>query len=110
MTSFWCYSRTRTFERRNGARLWWSKRTNWNQILPQTIVAMITSNIARAGHPSRVLVRVVRQRANETGLLMDSVIMTDNLATVLYWEIDRVIGTFPLVAELDNALRTTLAL
>ena len=78
--------------------------------LPQTIVAMITSNIARAGHPSRVLVRVVRQRANETGLLMDSVIMTDNLATVLYWEIDRVIGTFPLVAELDNALRTTLAL
>jgi mRNA interferase MazF len=25
--------------------------------LPQTVVAMITSNIARAGHPSRVLVR-----------------------------------------------------
>lgn len=26
--------------------------------LPQTIVAMITSNLARAGHPSRVLVEL----------------------------------------------------
>jgi len=41
---------------------------------------------------------------------MDSVIMTDNLATVHRSEIDRVIGTFPAVAELDAALRATLAL
>jgi mRNA interferase MazF len=34
--------------------------------LPQTIVAMITSNMARAG----------------IGLLTDSVVMTDNLATI----------------------------
>jgi mRNA interferase MazF len=78
--------------------------------LPQTIVAMITSNMARAGHSSRVVVRVSGARANELGLLMDSVIMTDNLATVHYAEIDRVIGTFPGASELDAALRTTLAL
>jgi len=41
---------------------------------------------------------------------MDSVIMTDNLATVRYSEIDRVIGAFPDQAELDAALRATLAL
>jgi hypothetical protein len=41
---------------------------------------------------------------------MDSVIMTDNLATVHYAEIDRVIGTFADSTELDAALRTTLAL
>jgi hypothetical protein len=41
---------------------------------------------------------------------MDSVIMTDNLATVHYSEIDSVIGTFPAVNEIDAALRTTLAL
>jgi mRNA interferase MazF len=50
---------------------------------------MITSNMARAGHPSRVIVRAGSESANESGLLMDSVIMTDNLATTHYSEIDR---------------------
>src|SRR6266446_5089804 len=60
--------------------------------LPQTIVAMISSNLARAGHPSRVVVRVAGEGAKHSGLLMDSVIMTDNLATIHHSEIDRVIG------------------
>jgi mRNA interferase MazF len=78
--------------------------------LPQTIVAMITSNIARAGHISRVLVRVADGSGRESGLLMDSVIMTDNLATVHDHEIDRVLGSLPDLAEVDAALRMTLAL
>jgi mRNA interferase MazF len=78
--------------------------------LAQTIVAMITSNMSRAGHRSRVIVRVASENAKRSGLLMDSVIMTDNLATVLYSEIDRVIGRFPELSELDAALRSTLAL
>jgi mRNA interferase MazF len=76
--------------------------------LPQTIVAMITSNMARIGHPSRVIVRA--GAAEGSGLLMDSVIMTDNLATIRYSEIDRVIGTFSGLKEIDAALRMTLAL
>ena len=76
--------------------------------LSQTIVAMITSNMARAGHPSRVIVRVNNESGS--GLLMDSVIMTDNLATIHYSEIDRVIGALAALNELDAALRTTLAL
>jgi hypothetical protein len=39
---------------------------------------------------------------------MDSVIMTDNLATILDSEIDCVIGTFKAIPELDAALRDTL--
>ena len=78
--------------------------------LPQRIVAMITSNMARAGHPSRVIVRIDSENARGCGLLMDSVIMTDNLATILDSEIDRVIGTFKGMPEVDEALRTTLAL
>jgi mRNA interferase MazF len=78
--------------------------------LPQTIVAMITSNMTRAGHPSRVIVRVDGEGAKRSGLLMDSVIMTDNLATVRQTEIDRVIGTFTDLSDLDAALRTTLGL
>jgi mRNA interferase MazF len=77
--------------------------------LPQRIVAMITNNMARAGHPSRVVVRVGSESARACGLLMDSVIMTDNLATILDSEIDRIIGTFKGIPEIDTALRTTLS-
>jgi mRNA interferase MazF len=69
---------------------------------------MITSNLGRAGHASRVFVRVSITR--ETGLLMDSVIMTDNLATVHDEEIDRVLGVLPDLSEVEASLRRTLAL
>jgi mRNA interferase MazF len=78
--------------------------------LPQTIVAMISSNMARAGHRSRVVTRIASESAKGSGLLMDSVIMTDNLATVHHAEIDRIIGTLPDLTEVDAALRMTLAL
>jgi mRNA interferase MazF len=78
--------------------------------LAQTIVAMISSNVARAGHRSRVNVLAASEAGKRSGLLMDSVIMTDNLATVHDSEIDRVIGRFHETSELDAALRATLGL
>lgn len=78
--------------------------------LPQTIVAMITSNMIRAGYPSRVTVNLGSASAKASGLLTDSVIMADNLATIRYSEIDGVIGTFPDLTEFEAALRATLAL
>jgi mRNA interferase MazF len=72
--------------------------------LQQTLVAMITSNMARAGRPSRVTVRIDSKAAQGSGLLMDSVIMTDNLATIHYSEIDRIIGSLSAMAEVDAAL------
>lgn len=38
--------------------------------LPQVVAAMITSNMARAGHPSRVVVLVGGESAKGSGLLM----------------------------------------
>jgi len=64
----------------------------------------------RPGHGSRVTVTDASENGRRSGLLMDSVIMTDNLATVRYSEIDRIIGTFLGTNEFDAALRTTLAL
>jgi mRNA-degrading endonuclease toxin of MazEF toxin-antitoxin module len=58
--------------------------------LSQVIVAMITSNVARAGHPSRVVIRRTTCQGRQSGLLTDSVVMTDNLATILELAIDRV--------------------
>jgi len=78
--------------------------------LSQTIVAMITSNLARAGHPSRVFVARSSPQGHEMGLRTDSVIMTDNLATVLETEIDRVIGHCGDMGSIDAALRHTLGL
>jgi mRNA interferase MazF len=78
--------------------------------LAQTIVAMITSNLVRAGHPSRVTVLQSSPEGRTMGLLTDSVVMTDNLATVLDTEIDRAIGRCPDLKPIDQALRGTLSL
>ena len=78
--------------------------------LSQTIIAMISSNSIRAGHASRVSVPATPENRRRTGLLLDSIIMTDNLATVHNSEIDRVIGVLGDLSEIDAALRVTLAL
>jgi mRNA interferase MazF len=78
--------------------------------LAQTVVAMVTSNLARAGHPSRVWVLRSSTEGRQTGLLSDSVIMTDNLATVLNTEIDRAIGRCVNMQAVDTALEHTLGL
>lgn len=78
--------------------------------LPQTIVAMITSNLTRAGPPSRVRIAHSSPEGQQAGLVADSVIVTDNLATVRETEIDRVIGSLPDMTPVDAALRTTLGL
>jgi len=81
---------------------------NLNTGLPQVIIAMISSNMARAGHPSRVMLTLTSAMGKQAGILMDSVIMTDNLATVRESEIDRVIGLIADMDEIDQALKHTL--
>jgi mRNA interferase MazF len=78
--------------------------------LAQTIVAMITSNLSRSGHRSRVMVSRSSAEGLRMGLLMDSLIMTDNLATVLDSEIDRAIGRCDDMRPVNTDLRTTLGL
>lgn len=77
--------------------------------LPQVVVAMITSRIFRANHPSRVLIKLESPTGKDSGLLTDSVVMTDNLATIVEIAIDRVIGKIPM-KEVDKALKHTLGL
>src|SRR5437773_11346742 len=54
-----------------GGLHWLSQADLLGVDLPQTIVAMITSNMARAGHPSRVIVGVGSETAKGSGLLME---------------------------------------
>lgn len=81
-----------------------------NTGLPQTVTAMISSNLARLGHPSRVAVRITTPEGAASGLRTDSVILTDNLATILDAAIHRLLGTWADMAAVDAALRHTLAL
>ena len=78
--------------------------------LAQTIVAMVSTNLARGGHPSRVLVSVASAQGQASGLRLDSVIMTDNLSTILENEIDSRLGFMADMASVASALKHTLAL
>ena len=77
--------------------------------LPQVIVAMVTTKIFRANHPSRVTILLSNREGQQSGLLRNSVVMTDNLATVAESAIDRIIGSIPM-EKIDAALRHTLNL
>lgn len=77
--------------------------------LPQVIVAMITSPMFRANHPSRMVVKLNTHQGRDSGLLADSVVMTDNLATITGLAVERVIGELPMKA-VDKALKHTLGL
>ena len=77
--------------------------------LPQVIIAMITSRLFRVNHRSRVLVSLSTPEGQRSGLLTDSVVMTDNLATVAETEIDRIIGNLSMT-DVELALRHTLGI
>jgi mRNA interferase MazF len=71
---------------------------------------MITSNMTRAGHESRVELSVNSIEGRQAGVLMDSVVMTDNLTTVRETEIDCTLGALNDMSNVDRALRHTLGL
>jgi mRNA interferase MazF len=78
--------------------------------LEQAIVALITSNLTRDGHPSRVRINKISHEGKQAGLLTDSIIMADNLATVRWVEIDKAVGALPSMSAVDEALKVTFGL
>jgi mRNA interferase MazF len=77
--------------------------------LSQRVVIQITSNLDRTGD-TRVLVRKDSPDGQAMGILSDSVIVADHLATVLPREIDKVIGRCTCLPEVETALRRVLGL
>ena len=77
--------------------------------LPQLIVAMVTSQMSRSQHPSRLTILLGTPEGQQSGLISDSVIMTDNLATVTRSAIERVIGSVE-IENLQQSLRNTFGL
>ena len=77
--------------------------------LPQKIVALISSNLGRTGS-TRLKIKQGDAAGQSMGLRTDSVVVADNLATVLEREIDKRIGHYPLMPNVDAALKITLGL
>lgn len=77
--------------------------------LSQAVVAMISSQMSRANHASRVTIVQSSAEGLQAGLLTDSVIMTDSLATIIDSAFYRVIGSISM-KEVDKSLRHTLGL
>jgi mRNA interferase MazF len=83
---------------------------NLNTGMDQIVVAMITSNLARRNHPSRHFIALDSPEGKQSGVLTDSVVMTDNLATVFLKAIVTKIGTLDNMTPIDTPLRKTLGL
>jgi mRNA interferase MazF len=80
-----------------------------NTGIDQKLAAIITSNLSRTG-PTRIHIRKDSHVGRQMGLLGDSVIMADNIATILDREMDKVVGRCNEMQRVDAALRITLAL
>ncbi len=77
--------------------------------LEQIIVAMVTSNMSRRQHSSRLTIFLRTPEGQRSGLVSDSVIMTDNLATVALFSITRVIGSISIL-DLQKSLCNTFGI
>ena len=77
--------------------------------LSQRVVVQITSNLERTGD-TRVPVRKNSPDGQAMGILSDSVIVADHLATVLPREIDKVNGHCTFWPEVETALKRVLGL
>ena len=86
------------------------QRDNLGSGLKQTIIAMISSNLARRGHPSRVFIPVSSPEGKAAGLHLDSVVMTDNLVTIMESEIDSIVGHLAEMADVNAAAKHTLGI
>ena len=78
--------------------------------LSQVILVMISSNLRRIGRKTRYLIEVDTEMGESSGLLVDSVVMSDNIATILRSNIIKILGNLAPMSEIDKALRHSLNL
>ena len=84
----------------------------YNQKMTNTIVAMITTNLARAGEPSHLLIDISTPEGKLSGLLHSSVVNCNTLTTVRQDEALRVLGSLADSAmdQIDQCLKAALAI
>ncbi len=83
-----------------------------NARMGATILAQITTNLARAGEPTHLLIEASTIEGQQSGLLHDSLISCNNLVTVELTRIHKVIGRLPATTmqKIDDCLKAVLGL
>jgi len=84
----------------------------YNQLIENTLVAQITTNLLRTSDPAHLLIEIATPEGHRSGLLHDSLVSCTNLATLDPSRIDRVIGSLSSAAmrRIDDCLKTALGL
>jgi mRNA interferase MazF len=84
----------------------------YNSKMANTIVAMITTNLARAHEPTHLLIDVATSEGKQSGLLHTSVVNCNTLTTVRQDEVLRVLGSLPpsIMLQVDVCLKEALAI
>jgi mRNA interferase MazF len=83
-----------------------------NARLTNTIVSQITSNLRAVREPTHLLIEVSTAEGQQTGLLHDSLISCNNLATIEQALIDRTIGDLSaaMMQQVDACLKAALGI
>ena len=83
-----------------------------NARMAATILAQITTNLARAGEPTHLLIESSTTKGQQSGLLHDSLVSCNNLVTVELTRIHKVIGRLPAATmqRIDDCLKAALGL
>jgi mRNA interferase MazF len=81
-----------------------------NQKVANTVVVFITSNLRRRGDKSHVFIDVASHEGKQTGLLHDSLISCNNIATIEQKLVSKVIGSLrpKLLQEMNTCLKAAL--
>lgn len=84
----------------------------YNPRIRNTIVAQITTNLARASDPAHLLIELAAPEGQQSGLLHDSVVSCLNLATLTDDRLEKTIGRLPdtTMAKVSRCLRIALAI
>ncbi|MGO9342115.1 MAG: type II toxin-antitoxin system PemK/MazF family toxin [Isosphaeraceae bacterium] len=83
-----------------------------NLRMAATILAKITSNLARAGEPTHLLTEASTNEGQSSDLLHDSLVSCDNLITIEFTRVHKVIGHRPATTmqKVDDCLKAALGL
>ncbi len=84
----------------------------YNSKMANTVVVMITTNLARAHEPTHLLIDAATPEGNQSGLLHTSVVNCNTLTTVRQDEVLRVLGSLPadIMQKIDLCLKEALAI
>jgi mRNA interferase MazF len=83
-----------------------------NARLTNTVVVQITSNLRAVSEPTQLLIEMNTPEGKQSGLLHDSLISCNNLATIEQALVAKVIGSLPpeAMAKVDACLKAALGL